>query len=247
MTHYDRIGAAYVRVRKTEPRIAAWIEAALGNARTVVDVGAGTGSYEPPARSVVAVEPSQVMIAQRPPGAAPAVRAAAEHLPFLDSSFDAGMAVLSVHHWANRGLGLRELRRVVRHRVVVLTWDQAIWESFWLIRNYFPGFVELDRRRAIPFREFTSIFGSARVQPVPIPHDCRDGFAGAFWRRPDAYLDPAVRSGISTFQLMGKKALSEGLQRLAEDLRTGAWAKQFGHLLQLDELDLGYRLLVWET
>lgn len=245
MADYDRIGAGYGRTRRTDPRLAAHIDAALGDARFVVNVGAGAGSYEPPGRTVVAVDPSRVMIDQRPAGAAPAVRAAAEHLPFADGAFDAAMTVLAVHHWTDPARGLRELRRVTRRRVVVLTWDQAVWESFWLHR-YFPAFTALDRRRSVPLTAITAALAGAAVRPVPIPHDCRDGFAGAFWRRPDAYLDPAVRAGISTFRLIPEPAVADGARRLAGDLRSGAWTERFGHLLTLDEMDLGYRLVVWE-
>ncbi len=243
MAEYDRIGTSYVRTRQTDPRIAAQIASALGDACSVVNVGAGTGSYEPPTRTVVAVEPSRVMIAQRPSEVA-AVQAIAEQLPFSDRSFDAAMAVLSVHHWQDPRRGLSELCRVARQRIVVLTWDQERMESFWLIRRYFPEFIELDRSRALPLDEIVAILGNAVVRPVPIPWDCRDGFAGAFWRRPEAYLDPTVRSGISPFRLLPEQTLAQGLQCLTEDLRSGAWVEQFGHLLELDELDIGYRLVV---
>ncbi|HEY8490486.1 MAG TPA: methyltransferase domain-containing protein [Dehalococcoidia bacterium] len=243
MAHYDRIGTGYARTRQADPRIAAHIREALGDARTVVNVGAGTGSYEPADRAVVAVEPSREMVRQRPAGAAPAVQAVAEYLPFPDSSFEAAMAVLTVHHWSDPVRGLRELRRVARQRVVVLTWDQATWESFWL-HGYFPAFIELDRRRAVPLEAFAAVLGGVEVRPVPIPHDCGDGFAGAFWRRPAAYLDPAVRAGVSLFRLAPERAVAAGLRRLAADLRSGAWAARFGPLQELEALDLGYRLVI---
>jgi len=243
---YDVIGIDYRTTRATDPRIAAHIEAALGDAGSVINVGAGTGSYEPPSKQVLAVDPSRVMLRQRSSNAAPAIQAAAEDLPFRNKSFDAAMAVLTVHHWQYPHHGLSELRRIARRRVVVLTWDQEVFESFWLSRSYFPAIAELDRTRNVPLGEIMATLGGGIAHPLPIPHDCRDGFAGAFWRRPAAYLDPAIRSGISSFALMGQEALNEGLRRLANDLESGAWAEHFGHLLTLDDLDLGYRLVVSE-
>jgi hypothetical protein len=212
-------------------------------------VGAGTSSYEPPGRDVVAVEPSEVMIAQRPPGAAPCVRAAAEKLPFEDARFDAAMAVLSDHHWRDRTLGLRELRRVAR-RVVLVNADPAQAERFWLSTEYLPGLFDLIPE---PYRvagyweaELSRELGELHTVPVPIPHDCRDGFYGAFWRRPDAYLDAAVRDGISVFARLAATEVERGVARLRADLRSGAWEARHADLLQLDELDLGYRIVVAE-
>ena len=192
---YDTIGATYTVTRRTEPRIAAQVWAALGDARTVLNVGAGTGSYEPPDRDVTAVEPSAVMRAQRPAGAAPCVAAAAESLPFEDQSFDAAMAFTTVHHWQDPLAGLREMRRVAR-RVVVFTHDttEAGWlRRFWLTRDYLPEVAGLLVRRP----RLTELAGAigARVEPVLIPWDCADGFFEAYWRRPEAYLDDQVRRG----------------------------------------------------
>jgi SAM-dependent methyltransferase len=239
---YDSIGRTYTATRQTDPRIAARIWEALGDARTVVNVGAGTGSYEPPDRDVTAVEPSAVMIAQRPPGAAPAVQATAEHLPFDDDSFDAAMAVLTLHHWSDWRAGCAELRRVARDRVVVFSWDPTYRGRMWLSAEYFPTLSWQD------VREFPSLpvqAGAlqAAVEVVPVPWDCRDGFFSAFWRRPEAYLDPAVRAGISTMARR-EHELAEGIARLRADLESGEWARRHGDLLELEELDLGYRLLV---
>ncbi|HEX6654000.1 MAG TPA: class I SAM-dependent methyltransferase, partial [Thermoleophilaceae bacterium] len=165
-----------------------------------MNVGAGAGSYEPEDLDVVAVEPSEVMIAQRPEGAAPVVRAVAEELPFEDGSFDAAMAVLSDHHWADHDRGLAELRRVAR-RVVLFTWDPATVHDAWLVREYLPGFERLVPR-GFRLEHTAEALGGARIEPVPIPHDCVDGFLHAYWRRPHAYLDPQVRAGISVFALM---------------------------------------------
>jgi SAM-dependent methyltransferase len=237
---YDRIGRTYSGTRRPDARIAARIEAALGDARTVVNVGAGTGAYEPPDREVVAVEPSAAMRAQRPPGAAPVVDGRAEALPFPDGSFDAAMAVLTVHHWADPARGLRELRRVAR-RVVVLGFDPAWADRMWLTRDYLPGVLG-GERPTLP--EAVAALGGARVERVAVPHDCTDGFLGAYWRRPDAYLDPAVRANISVFALLGADAEAAFVERLRADLESGAWHARNAGLLALDELDQGYRLLV---
>jgi SAM-dependent methyltransferase len=218
----------------------------LGDVESVVNVGAGTGSYEPTDRFVVAVEPSMVMLTQRPPGAAPVVRATAEALPFRDRAFDGAMALLTIHHWDDQNLGLGELRRVAMKRVVVLTISPD--PSFWLTSRYFPAIAEWDALHLPAIDEIRAVLGGeSRVIPVPIPHNCRDGFLGAFWRRPEAYLDPRVRAGISTFSLIRQSAQAAGLRRLRQDLMSGAWTAQFGDLLSLDELDLGYRLVVAEV
>ncbi len=242
---YDAIGRTYTATRGTEPRIAARIWDALGDARTVVNVGAGTGSYEPPDRDVTAVEPSAVMIAQRPPDAAPAVQASAEALPFADASFDAAMAVLTIHHWSDFAAGAAELRRVARDRVVVLSWDPTYVGRMWLLPEYFPPEHADDDVAGFPsLAEQAAAFGDAAVEVVPIRWDCRDGFFSAFWRRPEAYLDPAVRAGISTLAKRSEDELAEGLARLRADLDSGAWARRHADLVERDELDLGYRLLV---
>ena len=232
-------------MRREEPRIAARIRAALGDARTVLNVGAGTGAYEPGDLEVTAVEPSEVMIAQRPEGAAPVVRAHAEQLPFEDGSFDAAMAVLSDHHWDDHEHGLAEMRRVAR-RVVLFTWDPATARETWVVSEYFPCFVEL-----IPpgYRLEMTLerLGGGRIEPVPIPHDCVDGFFHAYWRRPEAYLDASVRAGISAFALMDQGCVEQGLRRLAADLESGAWRRRHADLLERDELDAGYRLVVYEA
>jgi SAM-dependent methyltransferase len=240
---YDAIGRTYTATRGTDPRIAARIWDALGDARTVVNVGAGTGSYEPPDRDVTAVEPSAVMIAQRPPGAAPAVQASAEALPFDHASFDAAMAVLTLHHWSDLRAGCAELRRVARDRVVVFSWDPTYVGRMWLGPEYFPRYSREDAEGFPSLAEQAAALG-AEVEVVPIPWDCRDGFFSAFWRRPEAYLDPAVRAGISTLAKRSEDELADGLARLRADLESGAWARRHADLLERDELDLGYRLLV---
>jgi SAM-dependent methyltransferase len=238
---YDRIGRTYAQTRATDPRIAAAIWEGLGDARTVVNVGAGTGNYEPPDREVTAVEPSAVMIAQRAEDAAPVVQASAEALPFDDDSFDAAMAVLTIHHWSDWRGGIEELRRVAR-RVVVLSWDPSFARRLWTV-EYFPFAGEEEHT----FPSLADQVGAVRarsVTTVPVPHDCRDGFYGAYWRRPEAYLDPAVRAGISVLASRDPEELAPGLAQLEEDVRSGAWAERHADLVDRDELDLGYRLLV---
>lgn len=237
---YDEIGRTYASTRRPDPRIEAAVRAALGDARTVVNVGAGTGSYEPP-QTVLAVEPSAAMIAQRPEGAAPAVQAAAEHLPLPDGAYDAALAILTIHHWADPALGVSELRRVAR-RVVVLTWDPGYAEAFWLVRDYLPESAAFDRGRMPSIAQVRGWMGGADVTPVPVPHDCVDGFFGAFWRRPEAYLDPRVRAGISNLAQLGAP-VDRAVAALRADLASGAWHERNRGLLRLEELDLGYRLL----
>jgi SAM-dependent methyltransferase len=242
MSHlYDRIGDGYATVRQEEPAIAAAIHAALGDARTIVNVGAGAGSYEPHDRDVVAVEPSRVMLAQRPVGAAPAVQASAVALPFADGAFDAAMAVLSDHHWPDRAAGLRELRRVARRRSVVFQCDiDGQCDRFWLVRDYLTTF----RPPSMTIAELAGHLGADHVAPVPIPHDCRDGFLAAYWRRPHAYLDQRVRDGISVFRLLPPAEVEVAIGRLRADLESGEWARRNAAILDLDALDLGYRLIV---
>ncbi len=242
---YDRIGVGYSVTRLPDPRIADRIIQALGDSASVVNVGAGAGSYEPRDRMVVAVEPSATMIRQRPVGSAPVIQGAAEALPLADGAVDCALAVLTVHHWPDPARGLAEMRRVAQSRVVILTWDQDVWESFWLIREYLPCIRDLDRRR-VAIADIVSALGESEILSVPIPHDCIDGFHGAFWRRPEAYLDPQVRSGISCYAAMSPDERDGGLRRLATDIQSGAWEDRHRNLLELDELDLGYRLIVAE-
>jgi SAM-dependent methyltransferase len=241
---YDRLGATYTTTRRPDPRIAAAIEDALGDAVTVVNVGAGTGSYEPPDRKVVAIEPSLVMIAQRPPDAAPAIVAEAEALPMADDSVDAAMAVLSDHHWSDRAKGLREMRRVARRRAVLFQHDPAFGERFWMVRDYLPTF-----RRRLHGRRLEEMMwplGDMELRPFPLPHDCRDGFLAAHWRRPHAYLDPAVRAGISVFSLLPGDEVARAVAQLRDDLESGAWERRNADILDRDELDLGFRVVVAE-
>lgn len=244
MADYDTIGMSYAQVRRPDPRIAARIRAALGDATSVINIGAGAGSYEPIDLEVVAVEPSVEMIAQRPTGSARVVQAPAEHVPFPDGAFDAGLAILTVHHWDDWRAGLREMRRVARRRVVVLTWDPVAAAGYWL-HQYLPEMAEADAARFVPFDLFCGEMVSPIVCAVPIPHDCTDGFLAAYWRRPEAYLEERIRAGISSFSL--DVETRAGLEALARELIDGTWARRWGELLRRDELDVGYRLVVSES
>lgn len=248
---YDRIGCGYSATRQTEPRLAALIWDALGDAETVLNVGAGTGAYEPPDRTVLAVEPSMVMLGQRPADAAIAVQASAESLPFADNSFDAAMAVHSDHHWRDRHQGLRELRRVARRRVVLFNADPADAERFWLTAEYLPAFLDLipDRYRAAGAwqHELEQSLGPVRLISAPIPHDCADGFYGAFWRRPAAYLDPAVRDGISVFAALDPDDVTRAINELGDDVRSGAWDRRHEDIRRRPELHLGYYAVTAEV
>ncbi len=240
---YDTIGRTYTATRCTEPRIAARIWAALGDAQTVLNVGAGTGSYEPADRDVTAVEPSAIMRAQRPAGSARCIGAAAERLPFRDRSFDAAMAVLSDHHWSDPIAGLREMRRVA-DRLVIFQFDAAWADRFWLIRDYLPEFIEMVRLRGRPsLTERASAIG-ARIEPVPVPWDCADGFFHAYWRRPERYLDAGVRRGISVFSRLGGQVEQRMADELQADLESGRWAARNRDIAGLTEADLGGRLLI---
>ena len=239
---YDRIGTTYATTRRPDPRIRAAIWSALGDARTVVNVGAGSGSYEPP-QTMLAVEPSAVMIAQRPRRAAPVAQASAEAIPLSDNSVDVALAVLTNHHWPDQERGFAEMRRVAR-RVVVFTWDPDFAETFWLVRDYVPASAAYDRERFLSLERVCELVGpGATVTAVPVPHDCQDGFFGAFWRSPEAYLDPRIRAGMSNLAHFGAR-YDPAFERLGQDIRTGAWRERNRELLELPELDLGYRLVV---
>ena len=246
MSEYDRIGATYARTRRSDPRIEQQIVRALGEARSVVNVGAGSGAYEPRDRDVVAVEPSAVMLAQRPPGAARAIQASAEALPFEAGSFDAALAVLTMHHWADWRAGVAEMRRVAPKRCVMLTFDPAYIAQYWLVRDYLPQMGVKDEPRFPPLEVLAEAFGGAEIMPVPIPHDCADGFLCAWWKRPLAYLEDGVRANISTFALLDPETVAEAMVRLERDVADGTWAEHNAELLAHDEADFGYRLLVAE-
>jgi SAM-dependent methyltransferase len=242
---YDRIGGSYRATRGQDPRIAADTTPALGDARSVVNVGAGSGAYEPTDREVLAVEPSETMIAQRPPGSAPAIQAYAESMPLPCGSFDAALAVNTVQHWTDLRAGLRELRRITRKRIVIFLRDAQSGSQFWLTADYLPS-LDPSRRTSATVKVIEGEFRSVRGQPVQLPRDCMDGLFSAYWGRPDMYLDSAVRRNISNFALATENDLAEGLAALQADLESGAWDRKYGHLRSLPELDLRHRLLVAE-
>ncbi|MGZ6898417.1 MAG: class I SAM-dependent methyltransferase [Acidimicrobiia bacterium] len=237
---YDDIGDEYASTRRPDPHIAARILAALGDARRVLNVGAGAGSYEPTDRAVVAVEPSPVMIGQRPPDAAPVVQGVAEALPFPDRRFDAAMAVLTLHHWTDQRAGIAEVLRVAP-RLVVLTFDTGTLP--WLATDYLPEMIGQDSFVFPPIADVAAWF-DADIEAVPVPHDCTDGFVGAYWARPELYLDPRRLAGMSAVRKLDPAVVAVGIARLRADLESGAWDAKWGHLRELSELDLGYRLLV---
>jgi len=246
-TDYEATGDGYAAARRPDPRIAARVDAGLGDARTVVNVGAGAGSYEPADRDVVAVEPSARMRAQRPPGAAPAVDATAEDLPFDDDTFDAAMATVTIHQWRDWERGLRELRRVSRGPVVILTFDPDALDGWWL-HDYVPELFGTEAPRYPTIDEICAVLGgTSEISPVPVPLDCIDGFVEAYYGRPEALLDPAVRAGQSAWQFADADAVAAGLDRLAHDLASGDWDARHGHLRTQPEFVGAVRLVVATT
>ena len=243
---YDRIGHGYSVTRREDPDLARRIHAALGTARTVVNVGAGTGSYEPSDRYVIAIEPSDVMSSQRAGDRVPALRASAGRLPLRERSVDAAMAILSVHHWdTEREQGVRELRRVARGPVVILTYDARVSEQMWLIAEYLPELAELDRR-IFPHPEAIAqwLGGQTRIEPIEISRDTPDWMLGSFWAHPERVLDPQAREGTSGFARMPQGVVERVVSAVAHDLETGAWDERHGHLRELERLDVGLRLIV---
>jgi SAM-dependent methyltransferase len=241
---YDSHGHGYAVRRRTDPRIAAQVHAALGEARTIVNVGAGAGSYEPEDRYVTPVEPSAVMRGQRPRHLAPGLIATAENLPFDDDSFDAAMATITVHQWADAVRGLSELRRVSRGPVVILTFDGEAIGRFWLA-EYSPEVVAVERRRFPPIDAIASLIGAtARVEPVAIPIDCVDGFAEAYYARPECFLDPQVRASQSAWGFVDDVDEARAADRLRRDLQSGAWDEKYGHFRRQPEFVGSLRLIV---
>ena len=243
---YDQLGRGYSEVRRPDPRIAASIEAALGDARTVLNVGAGAGSYEPVDRYVMAVEPSTEMIAQRPAGSAAVVQANAEALPFGDDSFEAAMAIITVHHWADRAAGLAEMTRVARCRVAILTFDPAYPLAELWLGDYFPRALEIHGAAMPPIAELAAMLPGVSVEPVPVPCLCKDGFFCALWDRPEMHLDPEVRRASSVWHLMAPEETERGLKALRADLESGTWDARHGHLRAEPELDVGLRVVIAE-
>jgi len=241
-TRYERLGPGYARQRVPDPRIASQLMAALGDAPTILNVGAGTGNYEPTDRPVIAVEPSPTMLAQRS-SAVPAVRATAEHLPFPDQSFAAALAMFTLHHWSDRQAGLRELGRVSA-RQVILVYDPAITADLWLC-DYFPELRAATWALEAPTAsDVAAVLRLVEVRPMLVPFDCTDGFTGAYWGRPETYLEPAVQTGMSPMARLPAEIRAAGTERLRTALRTGEWDRALGHLRSMTELDVGYRLAI---
>jgi SAM-dependent methyltransferase len=233
---YDTIGVGYREHRRPDPRVGAQISAALGDAQTVLNVGAGAGSYEPADRFVVSLDASAVMLAQHP--GPRRLMGTAEHLPFADGAFDATLAIFTVHHWSDPARGLAELQRVSR-RQVILGFEIL---PYWLVDEYVPESVTLNVDW--PAARIAGALPGSRTEVIPVPHDCTDGFFCAYWRRPEAYLDPGVRGAISGLALLPPSIIDPAMERLADDLRSGAWHARHADLLELDEMDHGYRLVI---
>jgi SAM-dependent methyltransferase len=245
-TRYERIGHGYARLRREDPRIAARINAALKGARTVVNVGAGAGSYEPRDRHVIAIEPSDVMAAQRPPDVPPAIRATAGQLPLRDHSVDAAMAILTIHHWdAEREAGVRELRRVATGAVAILTYVPEVSNEMWLVKDYLPEVGELDSQIFPDTRQLAGWLGGAvRVETLPVHRDSPDWMFGSFWAHPERVLDRDARNATSGFARTPEATVDRVVQALEGDLSSGEWDRRHGRLRDLDELDVGLRLVV---
>jgi SAM-dependent methyltransferase len=246
-TAYDRIGLNYSDVRQADPRLAAAIDRTLGKARSIINVGAGTGSYEPTDREVLAVEPSGVMIAQRPPGCADVIQAVVEALPLPDKSFDAALGVLTLQHWEDIYRGIDELLRVTRERIVLVTVDTAALADFWLVADYFPDALRYHGQRFPAIDELCALLPNTRVERFPVPRDFSDGFAIALWGKPEAHLDPRVRAVSSVWHHMPTNSVDRGLGKLCSDLRSGQWDQRYGQLRTLEQLDVGVRIVTSEV
>jgi SAM-dependent methyltransferase len=242
---YDTIGQAYVAHRRSDPRWEALVAEQIGAAQVVVNVGAGTGSYEPAdcSRTVVAIEPSSVMLSQRPSGAAPAVRASASALPLPTGWADVALGVCTVHHWDDWKAGLAEMQRVARRQVIVAI-DFDLHATFWLLQEYLPEVGDHSRRCHPGADLIAEAIGATDVITLPVPRDMQDGVLGAYWCRPEAYLDPAVRANASGLALADPAVIARGVGELERDLSTGAWQRRHAELLTQDSIDLGYRLVV---
>jgi SAM-dependent methyltransferase len=243
---YDRLGLSYSQVRRSDPLLQAAIWRALGDAKSVLNVGAGAGSYEPGDRDVIALEPSRVMIDQRPAHAAPAIQGVAESLPFEDESFDAAMGVFTMQHWDDVDRGLAEVLRVTRERIVLLTLDLDVTAKMWLCRDYIPEIVEHDRKAFPTIAHLREVLPGLEVEMVPVSGDCADGFCVALWSRPEMHLDPNVRRASSIWHVLPSSVVSSGLERLGQDLRSGDWDARHGHLRTQETLDVGLRLVTAE-
>ncbi|MGH2903250.1 MAG: class I SAM-dependent methyltransferase [Solirubrobacteraceae bacterium] len=240
---YDRIGIGYSDVRRADPRIETAIREALGDAQSVLNIGAGAGSYEPTDREVIAIEPSPAMIAQRPADGAPAIQGVAEAIPLQDKSVEATMGVFTMQHWDDVDRGITEVLRVTRERIVFLTLDLDVTAQMWLCHDYLPEIIEHDRKAFPTITHLQTVLPNVQVETVPVPADCTDGFLVALWSRPEAHLDPNVRRASSTWHRLSSAVVDAGLHQLRRDLDNGEWDRRYGHLRTLDTLDIGLRLV----
>jgi SAM-dependent methyltransferase len=240
---YDELGLNYTDFRQADPRIEARVWAALGDASSVVNVGAGTGSYEPSDREVIAVEPSPLMIAKRPEGAAPALPGVAEALPLDDQSVDAAMAVFTIHHWSDLAAGLAEMRRVARKRIVLLTIDATKNAEIWTLAEYFPEAMALEEEVMPSIASLETSLPGATIETVLMPSRCHDEFTSALWDRPELFLEPATLRASSLWHRLDQEVIERGQERLRDDLESGHWDEARGHLRTLPELDIGTRLI----
>jgi SAM-dependent methyltransferase len=240
---YDRIGLNYAPKRRPDPRLARELHAALGPVTSVVNVGAGAGSYEPTDRMVIAVEPSQTMLGQRPPGSAPAIQGVAEKLPLAGGSFDAGMAVFTIHHWRDLEAGLSELMRVARKRLVLLTMDAGVLADHWFVTDYAPEVLDVHLSAFPTLERLTSLLPGAAVSSWEVPADCSDLFHAALWARPELHLDPAVRAASSVWHQMSADVVERAIGSLRADLESGRWDQRHGELRSRLALDVGVRVV----
>ncbi len=242
---YDEIGGNYSSYRREDPRILRQITDALGTASSVVNVGAGAGSYEPRDRHVIAIEPSDVMAAQRGFDRPPAIKAGAEKLPLRDQSVDAAMSVLSLQHWGDaQETGIREMRRVARRAVVIATYDARVSSSWWLTADYFPEAAERDRTTFPDPETIADWLGGARIDIVPIPADTTDWMMGSYWAHPERVLDAGARSATSAFAQEDEAAVNRVVDAVRSDLEDGTWERKYGAMRALTHFDSGLRLIV---
>lgn len=242
---YDEIGGNYSTYRREDRRLLALISDALGDAQTVVNVGAGAGSYEPRDRHVIAVEPSDVMAAQRGVDRPPAIKAGAEKLPLRDQSADAAMSVLSLQHWGDaQRTGVLEMRRVARRTVVIATYDARVSASWWLTADYFPEAAERDRATFPDPEIIADWLGGARINVVPVPIDITDWMMGSYWAHPERVLDAGARSATSAFAQEDEATVNRVVDAVRSDLNDGSWDRKYGAIRALTTFDTGLRLIV---
>jgi len=240
---YDGSKVDYVSYRQTDPVIEAQIHRALGDAQTILNVGGGAGSYEPVDRYVVAIEPSVEMRRKRST-TRPAVIGSAEQLPFDDKSFDASMAIFTIHHWKDLRRGLEEMRRVTRGPVVIVSCDPLRLYDFWMV-EYGKEVLDIEARRYPAIDTVKGCFGEdTMVTSVSIPRDCRDGFQEAYYARPERLLDDHVRAAQSAWGFLSKDVEQDIVHRLRTALRDGSWDRQFGHFRTAPTFEGSLRLII---